>query len=279
MSDAARKAELVGRFTGKKRVAIVGIGVGHEIAPTKGEVWCMNDLGTMRYCSILWDMHDFEWTDEEAWAQLKELHKESLPDEEILDRMEKRKDRFLRIAEFCNRSGLPVMSVRKYDGSGRTGLNVPSSIGFPLEKVIKAVGTDFMNCSMAFAFAYAIMEGYTHVDLFGINVETGTEWVYQRDCVSYWIGRMEGMGMQVTINGSQWRPKVILDLKVYGFNIPQNFDHVRLFQVLNEMTGERRLIYSESDSVNYDWVQGEVPPGTDLMDGKQYLPPPEKRQK
>ncbi len=279
LSDKARQAELVGRYTGHKRVAIVGIGTGHEIAPMKGEVWVMNDLGTYRYCSMMWDLHDFEWTDEESWAQLKELHKEALTDEDILDRVDKRKDRFKRIGDFCNKSGIPLMSVRRYDGTGPMGLNVPSSMEFPLARVIEELGTDFLNCSMSFAFAMALVDEYTHVDLFGINVETGTEWVYQRDCVSYWIGRMEGAGIAVTINGSRWRPKTILDSQVYGFLQEQDFSHVRLYQVLNELNGERKLIYAESENLYWDWIQGEVPPGTDVMDGQQFPPPPEKSKK
>ena len=104
----AQKAELVGRFTGYKRTAIVGIGVGHEMAPEKGEVWCMNDLGTLRYTTMIWDMHDFEWSDEQAWDQLKELHKEAMPDEDILDRMNARKGRFKRISDFCKQTGMLV---------------------------------------------------------------------------------------------------------------------------------------------------------------------------
>lgn len=241
------QAELMQRYLrDEKRVAICGIGVGYEMAPEHGEVWCMNDLGTLRYCTMLWDMHDFEWTDEQSWNQLKLLHKEALSDDEIRDRLVARKDRFRRIADFCNTSGLPLMSIRKYDGSGPTGLSIGTSVGFPLKAVVERTGTDFMNCSMAFAFAFAIMQRYTHVDLFGINVETGTEWVYQRDCVSYWIGRMTGHGIKVTVNGSRWKPLVILDGIVYGFQLPQDFSKTRLFIVKNVHRKELRHVYTEA---------------------------------
>ena len=76
--------------------------------------------------------------------------------------------------------------------------------------------------------------------------------MYQRDCVSYWIGRMEGAGIKVTINGSRWRPKTILDNQVYGFMLEQDFSHVRLYQVLNELNGERKLIYAESENLYWE---------------------------
>ncbi|GAF93271.1 unnamed protein product, partial [marine sediment metagenome] len=56
------------------------------------------------------------------------------------------------------------------------------------------------------------------IDLFGINVEMGTEWIYQRDCVSYWMGRAHGMDVRLTCSGSTRRPMRIIDKKIYGFD-------------------------------------------------------------
>ena len=64
--------------------------------------------------------------------------------------------------------------------------------------------------------SYAIFRGFTHIDLFGINVEMGTEWIYQRGAVEYWIGLARGMGRVVTISGTSRRPLRIIDKKLYG---------------------------------------------------------------
>ena len=44
------------------KVVIVGKGPGWDTAPIKGEVWGISDYFLYRYCTINWEMHDYEWS-------------------------------------------------------------------------------------------------------------------------------------------------------------------------------------------------------------------------
>jgi hypothetical protein len=195
-----------------EQLAIVGTGHGHQLAPTTGEVWVLNDLGIyLPQCTMLWDMHDFTWTLEENFDNYSHVE-EDLTEKDRWKRAKNRDARFRRIEKFCNETGCVLMSVREYD-------HIPTSIEYPLDDVIDYFPgcRDFLNSALSQAISYALYDGYDNIDLFGINVEMGTEWVYQRDCVSYWIGRGHGMGARITVSGSSRRPMRILDRKIYGY--------------------------------------------------------------
>lgn len=215
-----------------RRVALVGTGHGHQLAPGHGHVWCMNDLGVYRYCTMLWDLHDFTWTEQQNYEHYAHMQDE-ISEEERWNRVNGRKERFKRIAEFCQKSGVALMSVKKYRNV-RPGLNgadepfdIPSSFGFPLQKVIKhfekkyGQGYDYLTSALSQCLAYAIYRGFQAIDMFGINVEMGTEWVYQRDAVSFWMGIALGEGIKVTSSGSPRRPLRIVDKRIYGFGVKQ----------------------------------------------------------
>ena len=195
-----------------KHVSIVGTGHGHQLAPREGEVWVLNDLGCHIYCTMMWDVHNFNWTLEENFENYSHIQ-EDLTEEERWTRTHNRADRFRRIENFCNKHGVALMSTHKYD-------HVPTSIAYPLDEVIDTFKgcREFLNSALSHAISYALLRKYNSIDLFGINVEMGTEWIYQRDCVSYWMGRAHGMGVRLTCSGSTRRPMRIIDKKIYGFD-------------------------------------------------------------
>ncbi len=52
---------------------------------------------------------------------------------------------------------------------------------------------------MAWMSALALSEGVTHVALWGIHYEHDIEHERQRGCCEYWVGLLEGRGVQVVI--------------------------------------------------------------------------------
>ena len=200
-------------MTDEKRVCLVGTGHGWQLCPTEGEVWTLNDLGIYRYTTMFWDMHNFDWTFKENVEHYSHVE-EDLTQEARVERARQREARWQRIELYCRQKGVPLMSVKRYD-------RIPTSIAFPIYDIIAYFGTDFINSAIACQLAYAIYKGYTVIDCYGINVEMGSEWVYQRDCVSYWVGQAHGRGIRCTVSGSERRPLRILDRRIYGFDIPQ----------------------------------------------------------
>ena len=208
----SNKRKIKKRVKKRKSLAIVGTGHGHQLAPTSGEVWVLNDLGIYRPgTTMLWDMHNFEWTLEENYENYSHIQ-EDLTDEQRWERTRNRDARFRRIEQFCNQSGCKLMSIKTY-------AHVPTSIKYPLEEIIEYFKgcREFLNSALSQAIAYGLYLKWKSIDLYGINVEMGTEWIYQRDCVSYWVGRGHGMGARITISGSPRRPMRIIDRKIYGY--------------------------------------------------------------
>jgi len=228
-----------------KRVALVGTGHGHQLAPGYGHVWCMNDLGIYRYCTMLWDLHDFTWTDQQNYDNYAHMSEE-ISEDERWKRAKGRRMRFDNITKFCIETNVPLMSVKKYQ-------NIPSSFAFPLEKIIDhfhrkyGQGADYLTSALSQCLAYAIYRDFTQIDLFGINVEMGTEWVYQRDAVSFWVGLALGEGRRVTCSGSARRPLRIIDKRIYGFGVKQKDAGVEMIVADIRRPNTYIAVWDESD--------------------------------
>lgn len=200
----------------EKRVAIVGTGPGYHLAPNSGEVWCINDLGCTRYCTMIWDMHNFNWTFEECVESYRHLAPQQ-SDEETIKRIKNRFMRWKTIKNHCRKHNITLMSLETYQ-------DVPTSRAFPVLELVKKFGTYFMSSGIAYMIVYAIHQGYNHIDMYGCNVEWGSEWAFQRDCISYWLGYCKGRGIKTTISGTQFRPLRIHPAsggRLYSYNLPQ----------------------------------------------------------
>jgi hypothetical protein len=73
---------------------------------------------------------------------------------------------------------------------------------FPLEKLRQRFGArDFYTCTMAYQLAYALMEGYKTVGLWGMELWQGSsrERTVELRCLEYWLGVAKGMGVEVVL--------------------------------------------------------------------------------
>lgn len=90
---------------------------------------------------------------------------------------------------------------------------VPSCVKYPLEEVcqklipelVKGHGKDeehlkYFTSGPAYAVALAGYLDYDEVRIFGVEMETNTEYTYQRDGVYFWIGVLLGRGIKVVIH-------------------------------------------------------------------------------
>lgn len=85
--------------------------------------------------------------------------------------------------------------------------DIPTSVRFPLEEVTALIGKSkcghpFLESSIAFMVALAMLE-YAQtkepmrIGLWGIDMEVGTEYGYQKPNLLYLIGMARGMGIKV----------------------------------------------------------------------------------
>jgi hypothetical protein len=77
--------------------------------------------------------------------------------------------------------------------------DVPASVRYPFETMITEFPRGYMPNHLAFMTALALMEGVTHIGVFGCDYSMGSEYGPQRGGAEYWLGLAEGRGVQVLL--------------------------------------------------------------------------------
>lgn len=102
---------------------------------------------------------------------------------------------------------------------------IPTSVAFPLDMLQSVFASDqhhagvepeiCFSCSLDYLIAFALLEGFEHIDLVGCEVRSEEEYTDQRASVQYWMGRARGMGRVLTTTRSSGLGTVPI---LYGFN-------------------------------------------------------------
>jgi hypothetical protein len=59
---------------------------------------------------------------------------------------------------------------------------------YPLKKIIELTKCEYFTNSIAYMIAYAVeIKKVKEINLFGIDIESGSEYAFERPCVAYWI--------------------------------------------------------------------------------------------
>ncbi len=91
---------------------------------------------------------------------------------------------------------------------------IPNSIAFPRAECAE-IGADYFTSSIAFMIALAIRDGFTTIDLYGIDLVVGCEWDYQKPCAEFWMGLAHGKGIEV---GTHANSALLKHSYCYGFD-------------------------------------------------------------
>lgn len=98
--------------------------------------------------------------------------------------------------------------------------DVPMSSKYPLDEIccellsnVSVSNGDkrYFTSSIAYAIALGIYLGYKRIEMYGVEMETNTEYQYQRDGVTFWLGIAAGNGVHVDVHSS------IFDAPLYGY--------------------------------------------------------------
>ena len=73
-----------------------------------------------------------------------------------------------------------------------------NSAAYPLDRITSKFGRYFTS-SASLMMAAAIDAGATEIQVFGVDMITGSEYVRQRPCFEYMVGAARGMGIRVKI--------------------------------------------------------------------------------
>ena len=93
---------------------------------------------------------------------------------------------------WIQKNRIPIMMQDAYD-------DVPAAIRYPFETMITEFPRGYMANQVAYMAALALMEGVTHVAVYGCDYSTNSEYGPQRGSAEYWLGVLEGRGVQVLL--------------------------------------------------------------------------------
>lgn len=146
-----------------KPLSVIGKGKGWELAPYDIESWGATQLIIKRNVNRVVDMNDYSNGD---WGndQLEEVRQSKLKVDEL---------------------GIPYIGLDNY----------------PIHLVTEFFETDYFSNTIDYMIALAIYEGYTSLDLYGVNMALESEYYYEKPGVDYWCGQAMGRGIRVTCHG------------------------------------------------------------------------------
>jgi hypothetical protein len=101
----------------------------------------------------------------------------------------------------------------------QTNPEIPNAVRYPIEAAIASAGPrhrDYFTSSPAFMLAVAGLEGFEEVHLYGINLAIGDEYFFEKACAEYWIGLLEGRGVNVYVPSAS---SLLKQYRRYGYAI------------------------------------------------------------
>jgi hypothetical protein len=92
--------------------------------------------------------------------------------------------------------------------------DIAGMLGVTVQQLIEGADTEhFLSSSPAQAVALALLMGYRRIELYGIAMETNTEYQFQREGVAFWMGFAKGRGVTFYFADPTFR-----DAPLYGYS-------------------------------------------------------------
>ena len=145
------------------------IGGRHKLAD---ETWCINALGDVFACDLIFHMDD---------VRIQEVRAKANSDSNISVML-----------EWLKTCKTPVITSRTHE-------DYPSLVAFPLEEVINKYKLEYFNSTAAYAIAYAIHTGVKKLIIFGhdFTYPDAHDAEKGRACVEFWCGVAISHGMKL----------------------------------------------------------------------------------
>jgi hypothetical protein len=105
------------------------------------------------------------------------------------------------------------------------GQEVITLDNYPINTIKEHFQTEYFSNSIPYMLALAILRGADQINLYGCHINTGPgdtqEVVPNHPGVEYWIGRAQGMGIDVTVHGDSF----LMSCKdgMYGYRWIKNY--------------------------------------------------------
>ena len=114
--------------------------------------------------------------------------------------------------EWLKTTETPVFMQEKYE-------DVPASVELPKDGILGMMPNARTNgkpirevsCSPAWALAYGIYLGYKRIEVYGVELESDTEYHYQQGNWKFWVGVAAGRGIEIDLHTTMF------DSPLYGY--------------------------------------------------------------
>ena len=197
----------------KKKVAIVGFAPHRKMAPYDDEsfeIWGINDL--------------FAVDDVKRWDRWFQIHHpETIENYRAAVGRLSSGDMIKTYATW----DCPVYMRQKHP-------ELPNSVEFPFQELIDKFGTYFNN-TISWLLAFAIHEGFEEIHIYGVDMNSSSEYEHQRPSCEYFIGLARGMGINVYIpdESSLLKVKFLYALELERENVEkkqlqQKLEHLQI---------------------------------------------------
>lgn len=124
--------------------------------------------------------------------------------------------------------------------------DVPCSVRFPLEEIVEQFKIKYFTSSVAYALALACYLGYSRIELYGVEMETNTEYIYQRDGVTLWLGVALGLGIEVDAHVG------IFNQPLYGYEGEVVMPYSKFDERIAELTPEIEEVNKQYNGLAMD---------------------------
>jgi hypothetical protein len=111
--------------------------------------------------------------------------------------------------DFLKTCPIPIYMIQRYD-------EYPNSIRFPIEDAMRLAGRDYFMSSVSYMIALAVLEGFTEIHLYGINLAIGDEYFYEKPNAEWWIGKAEGLGIKIYVPHAS---ALLKQYRRYGYHV------------------------------------------------------------
>lgn len=104
--------------------------------------------------------------------------------------------------------------------------DVPASVRYPRESLLRHFGfraSRALSSSVDQMMALALIEHPAQIRLDGVRLNSVEEWVCQRECLAYWIGRAEAMGIDIVTDDEA---ALVTPETIYGYDDKTGADRV-----------------------------------------------------
>ncbi len=130
--------------------------------------------------------------------------------------------------EWLQNTTVPVYMQDHYE-------DVPASIKYPLDELFTDLFGDrkqipYITSSVAYALAMAVYLKYKRIEVYGVEMETNTEYGHQRIGVAFWVGVAIGRGIEVDFHSDS-----ILNAPLYGYEGSHRIDKSEFEERIKEL--------------------------------------------